>query len=545
MRLALDLLIAFNSLAVARASSISQPASDCSSLLNLTLAPGYEVSNAAIFQSETLNASGIVNTVALCRVEGTIHYGHDLAPGDDGPNTLTWNLYLPKPNDYNGRFIAVGKDHPTISMDSSPLRPKAVSLLDIPLGNGGYAGEIDEASMMTQLNLGYAVAGCDSGHSIAATGNSTSAPFLKNNAEVKAWIHDSIAMTTNLTRDLTTEFYTETPAFSYYYGCSTGGAQGYALAQLYPEMFDGIFAGSPGNWYSHLILSFLWNGLHTQRSGYMSQEVLDFITTKVVSACDHLDGAIDGLIENPQLCKYNITQLECASGQNSTTSDGAVECLTSDQISATKAIYDGPKSTIDGEEIYPGMSLGSESSWLLQETTLYTTYSALILKELVFDRSSYNVSKFDWGEDVLEVDQIASPLIDAISSDLSAFHSRGGKLITTQGWADPFNAALWPIQHRNQIQANMSGINASDFMEIFMVPGGGHCGSNPAYPHVPGTYDVLDALALWVEQGVYPAEIKSSDPPDGTNTTRKLCPWPKNARYVAGDVDDWVSYDCA
>jgi hypothetical protein len=31
-------------------------------------------------------------------------------------------------------------------------------------------------------------------------------------------------------------------------------------------MFDGIHAGSPGNWYSHLVLMFLWNGLHTQVS---------------------------------------------------------------------------------------------------------------------------------------------------------------------------------------------------------------------------------------------------------------------------------------
>jgi hypothetical protein len=36
------------------------------------------------------------------------------------------------------------------------------------------------------------------------------------------------------------------------------------LAQYHPELFDGIVAGSPGNWYSHLALSFLWNGLKTQ-----------------------------------------------------------------------------------------------------------------------------------------------------------------------------------------------------------------------------------------------------------------------------------------
>jgi hypothetical protein len=39
------------------------------------------------------------------------------------------------------------------------------------------------------------------------------------------------------------------------------------LRLLYhPHIFDGIFAGSPGNWYSHLVLSFLWNGVHANVS---------------------------------------------------------------------------------------------------------------------------------------------------------------------------------------------------------------------------------------------------------------------------------------
>ena len=38
----------------------------------------------------------------------------------------------------------------------------------------------------------------------------------------------------------------------YYSGCSTGGAQGFALAQYHPELYDGIFAGSPGNYWDHL-----------------------------------------------------------------------------------------------------------------------------------------------------------------------------------------------------------------------------------------------------------------------------------------------------
>ncbi|KAJ5113826.1 hypothetical protein N7456_002360 [Penicillium angulare] len=505
-------------LAAVYARATPRKATGCNSLASAALDEGYKITGTEDFAAGSVNASGVINKFDLCRVQGTLTYGSGDVPSKNGANTLTWEIYLPT-SDYNGRFMVVG--------------------------NGGYAGYIDEESMMVQLNLGYATAGCDSGHSLAANGNTTYAPFLANKAETEAWIHNSIALTTTVARALATEYYAKAPEYSYYYGCSTGGAQGFALAQYYPDMFDGIYAGSPGNWYSHLVLSFLWNGLHTAGNGYMSQDALNFITNSVVSACDAIDGVIDGLIENPLLCEYNITELECAAGQSSTDADGTVLCLTSAQIEAAEAVYTGPKNLVTGDEIYPGLSLGSENGWIYQETVLYETYTALILKEVVFGNLAYNVSSFNWGTDVSKVATTASPLIDEISTNLSFFQERGGKFIVTQGWADQFNAATWPIQHLKQIQATMGTATADSFFELFMVPGGGHCGSNPEYTHVPGTYDVMDVLAPWVEQGIRPTEMLSETPPDGTNTTRKLCPWPDTAHYVAGDVDDWTSYTCS
>ena len=109
----------------------------------------------------------------------------------------------------------------------------------------------------------------DSGHKEAKNGNGTTTsgqyiPFLKDVEQTRAWIHDSIAIMTNSTRDITSVFYGNSPKYSYYSGCSTGGAQGFALAQYHAHLFDGIYAGSPGNWYTHLMLSFLWNGIHTK-----------------------------------------------------------------------------------------------------------------------------------------------------------------------------------------------------------------------------------------------------------------------------------------
>jgi hypothetical protein len=99
-----------------------------------------------------------------------------------------------------------------------------------------------------------------------AGGSGSYIPFFNDLEETKAWIHESIAIITEPTRKITSSFYKSPPRNSYYHGCSTGGAQGFALAQFHPHLFDGIYAGSPGNWYSHLMLSFLWNGQQSKVS---------------------------------------------------------------------------------------------------------------------------------------------------------------------------------------------------------------------------------------------------------------------------------------
>lgn len=139
------------------------------------------------------------------------------------------------------------------------------------------AGTIDNATMVEYLNEGFAVAAGDSGH-LASENNdgegapNTYLPYLHDRDQVLAWIHNSIALFTPPARDFVKAHYAHEPAYSYYYGCSTGGAQGFALSQLHPDLFDGIYAGCPGFWYSHLALSFLWNGQQTKVGFYNARE---------------------------------------------------------------------------------------------------------------------------------------------------------------------------------------------------------------------------------------------------------------------------------
>ncbi|KAI2615967.1 feruloyl esterase [Hypoxylon sp. NC1633] len=497
---------------------------ECSAFASTLHNPGHTsvtILNASYVPENTFNASGVFNSIPACRVFGSVPYA--------GQNSVVFELWLPAADTYNDRFLVEG--------------------------NGGLAGTISTKNVVTSLNKGYAVAGGNGGHFAAVNYGGTGAPdiylpFMHDQDQVSAWIHDSVAYFTPAARDIAARFYHKMPKRSYYEGCSTGGAQGFALAQFYPNLFDGIVAGCPGNWYSHLGLSFLWNDQMTQGSNSLPRSALDLITKAVLTVCDHVDGLLDGVIENPLSCVFEVASLECKSSEVANSS----ACLTPAQVSAAQRLYDGPVDSRSGGSLYPGFSLGSESEWIAQEgppaqaasvAIPANVYSIPLLQNIVFDNISYDASEFNWGTDVDLLDEIAGTFIDQVSPDLSRLKAKGGKMIVYQSWADPLNAATWPIQHLHEIEDFFGG-DVSDWYRLFMIPGGGHCGSAMSYPHVPGTWHALDSLVHWVEKGEAPTEILGTDPFDKTlkEKTSKLCPWPQTAKFRGGDPNDWSSFEC-
>lgn len=181
------------------------------------------------------NIAGTTNEIAFCEVSAKVKYGRN--------SSLTFALWLPD-TEYSSRFMAIG--------------------------NGGQAGEINYADMMVEMNsgLGFAVAGSDAGHLFAdndvGKGGTIGKPgayqpYLHNEDEIKAWLHDAINLFAPAAKVFIKEFYGQEAQHSYFRGCSAGGAQGFSLAEFYPDQFDGIIAGCPANWFTRIILSFLWN----------------------------------------------------------------------------------------------------------------------------------------------------------------------------------------------------------------------------------------------------------------------------------------------
>lgn len=275
-------------------------------------------------------------------------------------------------------------------------------------------------------------------------------------------------------------------------------------------------------------------------STFIPQAKLTAMTNAVVASCNGEDGVEDGVIANPPACKFNIDSFACSASKPSLNS---TSCLTDMQLKAAKAIYDGPVDSETGKSLYPGFALGSESSWMYQETILADAFSIPLLQNVVYDNLAYNASKFNFGSDVKAVNTRLSPLIDEISPALKEYQSRGGKFLTVQGWADQLNSPFWPIEHLQQIRATF-GHDVSSWIRLFMAPGAGHCGPNPMFPNAPGIYASTAAIVDWVEKKVAPASIEASDPISGANITRRLCPYPEVAKYAAGNVDSWTSFRC-
>ncbi|GKU08483.1 tannase and feruloyl esterase [Fusarium langsethiae] len=449
---------------------------------------------------------------------------------------FSFELWLPDAKHYSSRFMAIG--------------------------NGGQGGEISHTDMMAELNndLGFAVAGGDAGH--LASDNMAGdmpgmgapgiyQPFLHDESQVKAWMHDAISLFTPASKQLIEVFYGKKADLSYFRGCSAGGTQGFSLAELGPGLFDGIIAGCPANWFTHMMLSFLWNAQHTKANATtLSPQTLKFIQASVMEECDLLDDVKDNVIQNPLDCHFNISSIACqGAGADNTT------CLTQDQLEAAQALYKGPVfSDTRAVSLFPGLALGSEAGWTLPQIqgALSNAFTVPMLQNLVYNNLSYNADDFNWGSDVEFLDKKAGMLINAIETNLTQFRNRGGKMIVYAGWADPNISPQWSLEHVEAITRDTFGgemtIAENDFVKLVMIPGGGHCGSlNAKYPHVPAQYGFSSAMVDWVEKGIEPmACIKSWRPENGENRTRRLCTWPQIAKLnQGGDIDDWESYTCS
>jgi hypothetical protein len=109
-----------------------------------------------------------------------------------------------------------------------------------------------------------------------------------------------------LGKDITAQYYGRPANKSYWNGCSQGGRQGFALAQLYPDAFDGIAASAPPVDWHHLMPAGFWSQVTMHELGvWLDPCELQALTNAAVEKCDPLDGVTDGIINDSDGCHFD------------------------------------------------------------------------------------------------------------------------------------------------------------------------------------------------------------------------------------------------
>lgn len=399
-------------------------------------------------------------------------------------------------------------------------------------GGGGFSGGIaqSEGFMNTAAANGYATTTSDIGHVVSATARWAH----KNPDKVVDFGHRANHLIAVASKQLIQAFYRTPVLRAYFQGCSGGGREALMEANRYPEDYDGIIAGSPAMNFGEIMAQMIWNEQVLTTAPKLLDK-LPLVNKAVMQACDGVDGVEDGVLENPQQCRFDPAVLACKAFDTQA-------WLNKAETSALRKLYEGPRLK-SGELLISGPAVGSEGAGWVLSSIMTAIGGPEFYRWMVYDDPRWQVGSFDLDRDYPYARLRAGSVIDSSKPDLTAFTQRGGKLILYHGWADTLISANNTVRYYEKAREAL-GPNMDQSARLFMVPGFQHCGEG---------LDVLPALEAWVEKGQAPEQAilkgKKRSGPFGllgeTETTRLLCPWPKTARYKgSGPTGEAASFSC-
>ncbi|MFC5496047.1 tannase/feruloyl esterase family alpha/beta hydrolase [Caenimonas terrae] len=462
-----------------------------------------------------------------------------------------------------------------------PVDPKAPSIrfqVNLPsrwngrslqLGGGGFNGVLVTATGLppsaridqpSPLARGFVTVGTDSGHQDLRV--EPLQAFALNDEALENFAHAAYKKVRDLSVELMKRRYGQGPERMYFMGSSEGGREGLAMAQRYPQDFDGIFARAP-------VIN--WVGLHTadvrlglaQRGeGWLSPADVMLVHKAVLSACDALDWRVDGIVGNPQLCgaQFDPASLLCREGKTPA-------CLNAAQVETLRTLhapYEFSFPLANGVRSYPGWAWGGEGaggtgpvggyvSWqtgtapaahpVSSTSSRGWLYGSGAIQYFVLRDGTADLSNYKPEDHAQRVGEI-SRLMDATDPDLSAFRAHGGKLVISEHMADYAQSPYAGIAYYRSVVEKMGQDPVDEFMRLYTTPGADHVGTG-----APVGVDMLDTLVTWVESGRAPLDLVQVSldpvPPFPVLQSRPMCRWPATLRYRGhGEPQRASSYQC-
>ncbi len=509
--------------------------------------------------------------------------------------TATWNAATATAPEY---CAVSGRIFP--ETDFSVQLPTAWNQRLIHFGGGGWDGSVPKADT-TSLNLGYAGSGSNGGHSAANDAGGTFGlkdPYYReffpqlnrDNPYACQKIVDfgnrALRETPVLAKKIIQKYYGSTPQRSYYSGRSTGGREGFVVAQKSYDLFDGYFIGSPVSTQGGVSLRGAWDTFQgnafTTKPGTVPPSPRDLFANKAVALhdavygkCDGIDGLVDGVIDDPRKCSFDpLTELPACPGDVD-----AAGCFTLAQRQALKEIYKGPHDS-KGKALYVGTPLSAE---YLTDPTKGT--SSGFNDALIDDRGpdifkywadpppgpTWGVADFNWDTDpgkankykctqcydgkcktyTITKEEDAFTVNSTLAPNMGGFaplQKKGSKIVHYDGWSDSLVSPLTSVTLYETALKQMGVDKTKSFWKMYMIPGMGH-GLGSGISAAMTWTDGFNAMVKWVENGVEPGAILGSRKANAAwgwpAKTRPLCPYPEVARYSgAGSADDAANFMC-
>lgn len=444
------------------------------------------------------------------------------------------------------------------------------------LGNIGVAA----SSHASPLARGYATFGSDSGHVLKFPFNvGRDGSFAVNDEALQNYASDSLKKTRDSAIYLISAFYGNAPQKTYFQGASTGGREGIAYVQRWPQDMDGVISLFPG-----------WNGAmltmqfgriaraFAQPGAYLNIPKRKLLLDASIAQCDAYDGLKDGVVSNIEACNATFNPstatvdgsstgapLRCAGGAelgDFCLSDAQITAL---QVFASPLVLNTPLAS--GESRYPGFNvwgtdlgipssnpdlafapiLGLNSNAPADQVTPAMPYGTVFydqwVKYFITRDASYPSLTLDpenLGVWQARVDQL-SLLQDMNKTDLSAFFNKGGKILMVHGSADGLVATQSTADYYQRLQATMGKGKVKKSVRYWEIPGYGHGIS----PNFNATFDSVTILEDWVEHGIKPKKQVTVDRTGLPGRSRPLCDFPTWPKYRGvGDVNLAASFKC-
>ncbi|MEN9671384.1 MAG: hypothetical protein RL018_1661, partial [Pseudomonadota bacterium] len=453
-------------------------------------------------------------------------------------------------------------------------------------GGGGINGVLIDP--VAQLKQGFVTIGTDSGHDNSIHNDPQAGGTASFGVDPQArmdFAFNAYDQVTRTGKALTEAFYATPAKYSYFEGCSEGGREALLMAQRFPQHYDGIVSGAPT---LHLPLGPM-AGIHTTQlfaglanranlklsngqpaiGQSMSDRDLGLVREAILSACDSLDGLIDGIVDNLAACttervKPALLAKQCQGAKTPL-------CLSADQIETLQRAYAGATDS-KGKQLYsdwawdPGVNSTAWRSWWLGtdnsnsnnaiKLNFVSAVAVLYSSKPKLPFTAEDTLPFSLGYDFdTDVEKIYNASSSYMSSaaqmyftdnaDLSALQNKGGKLMVYHGGADSAISVNDTLRWYDRVNNKMNG-QALTFARMFVVPGMNHCRGGPA----TDKFDMLKPVMDWVEKGTAPdqvvAQASAAAVFNAQARSRPLCPHPHISQYKgAGDINEATNFFCA